>query len=369
MGEQTLEAIKYKNGSLQLLDQLQLPFKFEYLDIQTTQQGWQAIRDMNVRGAPAIAIAAALSLSVEALAMRAELTSTEAACEWLCTKLDFLKTSRPTAVNLFNDCDRLTDFVRSSTSDCASGADLLDRYIAEAEKMLESDIRDNQAIGKNGAEAILQGGQAKVKVLTHCNTGSLATARYGTALGVIRALHEMGSLEHAYCTETRPYNQGCRLTAFELVFEKIPATLICDSMAAALMNTKGLDAVVVGADRTVANGDTANKIGTYQLAIAAKHHGVAFYVAVPSSSLDLNLSSGDQIEIEERNPDELACVNGQRIAAEGIGVWNPAFDVTPASLITGLITEFGVITKEDGKDIFDVCSFVENAKSKRIRVV
>ena len=295
------------------------------------QECWQAIRDMNVRGAPAIAIAAALGLAVEA-STKAVSSDAEAKA-WLKDRLEYLKTSRPTAVNLFNDCDRLAAFV-----DGLAG-DVLPAYIAEAEKMLAKDIADNKAIGKAGGEEILRRaalkGKQKVKVLTHCNTGSLATARYGTALGVIRYLHEQGKLERAYCTETRPYNQGCRLTAFELVYEKIPATLITDSMASYLMATEGIDAVIVGADRVVANGDTANKVGTYQLAIAAKHHGAGFYVAVPFTSMDLKMQSGAEIHIEQRPPNELTCVNGMRIAAEGIDVWNPGFDVTPGDLIDG----------------------------------
>ncbi|XP_010611767.1 methylthioribose-1-phosphate isomerase [Fukomys damarensis] len=221
-----------------------------------------------------------------------------------------------------------------------------ERVIRHAEDMLEKDLRDNHSIGDLGAHHLLQraapkGG--KVTVLTHCNTGALATAGYGTALGVIRSLHRLGRLEHAFCTETRPYNQGARLTAFELVYEGISATLIADSMAAAAMAHRGVSAVVVGADRVVANGDTANKVGTYQLAIAAKHHGIPFYVAAPSSSCDLRLKTGRDIVIEERPGHELTDVNGIRIAASGIGVWNPAFDVTPHDLITGgIITELGV---------------------------
>lgn len=223
--------------------------------------------------------------------------------------------------------------------------------ISWAEDMLEKDLSDNRSIGDLGARHLLeraapQGG--KVIVLTHCNTGALATAGYGTALGVIRSLHSLGRLEHAFCTETRPYNQGARLTAFELVYEHIPATLITDSMVAAAMAHKGVSAVVVGADRVVANGDTANKVGTYQLAIAAKHHGIPFYVAAPSSSCDLRLESGQEIIIEERPGQELTDVNGVRIAAPGIGVWNPAFDVTPHDLITGgIITELGVFAPKE----------------------
>lgn len=329
------------------------------MKINTCEECWEAIRKMNVRGAPAIAIAAALALAVEATKKESEGGTGDAAKEWLMTKLEYLKTSRPTAVNLFNDCDRLIAFVQKTSGD---GAAVLRAYIDEAEKMLEKDIADNMAIGKAGGEAIVAAAKAKgrdkVKVLTHCNTGSLATARYGTALGVIRWLHENGKLEHAYCTETRPYNQGCRLTAFELVFEKIPATLITDSMASYLMATEGIDAVVVGADRVVCNGDTANKVGTYQLAIAAKYHGAGMYVAVPFTSIDTKLKSGKEIHIEQRPADELTCINGTRIAANDIGVWNPGFDVTPGTLITGLITEKGIVTKAAEGAEFDVGAFV-----------
>ncbi|CAN1831729.1 Methylthioribose-1-phosphate isomerase [Linum perenne] len=237
--------------------------------------------------------------------------------------------------------------------------------------MLEEDVASNKAIGSYGAQFIQNrlNGRTGFSVLTHCNTGrlvsfcvdcSLATAGYGTALGVIRALHSGGVLERAYCTETRPFNQGSRLTAFELVHEKIPATLIADSAAAALMKEGRVNAVIVGADRVAANGDTANKIGTYSLALCAKHHEIPFYVAAPITSVDLSLSSGNQIVIEERSPKELLNSRGgigEQVAASGISVWNPAFDVTPAGLISGIITEKGVITKVDS-DAFDIKAFV-----------
>lgn len=248
--------------------------------------------------------------------------------------LQYLKTSRPTAVNLFEVARRVANQALQFPAD-TTVATAQQGLIAEMEAMLDRDIADNQAIGRWGAEAILRATEpatTTVRILTHCNTGSLATAGFGTALGVIRAVHAAGRLDHAFCTETRPYNQGARLTAYELVYEKIPASLITDSMAAALMQQKGIHAVVVGADRVVANGDTANKIGTYQLAIVAKYHKVPFYVAAPLTSIDLSRTDGGEIVIEERPPDELTHVNGQRIAASGIGVWNPAFDVTPARL-------------------------------------
>lgn len=223
--------------------------------------------------------------------------------------------------------------------------------------MLEKDIGDNKSIGNFGAQEILSGvsGDSLVRILTHCNTGSLATAGYGTALGVIRRLHELKRLEHVYCTETRPYNQGARLTAYELVHDKIPATLIVDSMVAALMKHRNISAVVVGADRVASNGDTANKIGTYQIAVLAKYHGVPFYVAAPFTSIDMKVVSGDHIVIEERPDHEMTHVGEHRIAAKGISCWNPAFDVTPASLIAGIITEKGVfrpqeLVKQFGQD-------------------
>lgn len=211
--------------------------------------------------------------------------------------------------------------------------------------MLDEDVETNKLIGKFGALDILKNLDEtnKVSILTHCNTGSLATGGYGTALGVVRHLMEIEKLEHCFCTETRPYNQGSRLTAYELVYEKIPSTLICDSMVGCLLAKKKISAIVVGADRVVANGDTANKIGTYQLAILAKFHNVPFYVAVPSTTIDLSKKDGSEIAIEERPSKEMTHVNNVRIAAEGINCWNPCFDVTPADLISGgLITEFGV---------------------------
>ena len=220
-------------------------------------------------------------------------------------------------------------------------------------KMLEEDVAVNKSIGDHGAARILKdlegtGHESEpVRVLTHCNTGSLATAGYGTALGVVRSLFGQKRLDHCFCTETRPYNQGSRLTAYELVYEKIPATLICDNMVGILLATKRINAIVVGADRVVSNGDTANKIGTYQLAILAKYHQVPFYVAVPTTSIDLTKKTGAEIVIEERPASEMTCIKGQRIAAQGINAWNPSFDVTPGELITGLITEHGVFKPQE----------------------
>jgi methylthioribose-1-phosphate isomerase len=229
--------------------------------------------------------------------------------------------------------------------------DMRMRLIEYIGQSLEQDLATNKSIGKHGAKHLVAKNPEKegLTIITHCNTGSLATAGYGTALGVVRALHEQGVLQHVYCTETRPYFQGARLTTYEILEEQLPGTLICDSMVAALMRDKAVDAVIVGADRVVSNGDTANKIGTYQIAVTAKYHGVPFYVASPLSTIDMSLADGVQIPIEERAHDEMRTVGQTRVAPSGINCWNPSFDVTPAALITGIITEKGVYAPHELK--------------------
>ncbi|SLM36940.1 methylthioribose-1-phosphate isomerase [Lasallia pustulata] len=384
-----LQAIRYNRGSLQILDQLQLPYRELYEGIRDTKDAWDAIKQMRVRGAPAIAIVAALSLAVElqnVLNTDGESMTAGDMVSFVGKKLEYLVTSRPTAVNLADAARKLKTVVADahSRAETSSGS-IGEAYMIAAERMLVDDVQDNENIGRHGAEWILGntvwGREGKVSVLTHCNTGSLATAGYGTALGVIRALQSRSSLHHAYCCETRPYNQGARLTAYELVHDDIPGTLITDSMAAALLRTKGqadkIAAVVVGADRVAANGDTANKIGTYALAILARHHGVKFLVAAPRTTVDMNTLSGDEIVVEQRPSIEVAEITGPRVqgskehravdldhietvgvAAPGIEIWNPAFDVTPAGLIDGIVTEVGVVEKRaDGRfrlsDVFD----------------
>lgn len=345
-----LQAIKYSEDSgVEILDQLQLPHKSVYIKIANVDDGFTAIKTMQVRGAPAIAIVGMLSLAEELKAL--SFTHSDELISRISQRLSYLVTARPTAVNLSMASKEMLALARANRE--LSVADLRARVIGSAVGMLEKDVADNTAIGKFGAEAIMNRcGEGRVQVLTHCNTGSLATAGYGTALGVIRSLHSRGALERAYCTETRPYNQGSRLTAYELVHDKLPSTLICDSMATLLMERKSIGAVVVGADRVAANGDTANKIGTHQLAIVAKHFNVPFYIAAPLTSIDMTLSSGGEIPIEERPEAELACVNGMRVAAEGITCWNPAFDVTPASLITGIVTEKGVVSPDNLSSLY-----------------
>ncbi|KAL2833661.1 hypothetical protein BJY01DRAFT_90495 [Aspergillus pseudoustus] len=361
-----LEAIRYNDGKLSIIDQLQLPFVEHYFEIQTSEDGWQAIKKMQVRGAPAIAIVAALSLASELQALVKANTlpsKAEEAEAFIIERLKYLVSSRPTAVNLSDAAGKLQDTVSKRLKTPKSTAkDVANAFIQAAEAMLAKDVEDNTRIGDNGAKWILANAlssqRGSATVLTHCNTGSLATAGYGTALGVIRSLHSSHALQHAYCTETRPYNQGSRLTAFELVHDNIPATLVTDSMAAALLSrTEGrVNAIVVGADRVAANGDTANKIGTYGLAVLAKYHRVKFLVAAPLTTIDLATKSGNDIIIEERPASEVTRIKGSqedditgdsklgtvRIAADGINVWNPAFDVTPAELIDGIITEKGV---------------------------
>ncbi|KAK4519908.1 uncharacterized protein ATC70_010152 [Mucor velutinosus] len=370
----TLEAIKYTRGDLRILNQLVLPHETIFETVLNVQNGHAAIKTMKTRGAPAIAIVAALSLAVDVNARfeQGEFETVDQAVKFLLESLEYLKTSRPTAVNLFDAAAKLEHLINTTAKTAQEPVTVVTAYIEAAEQMLIDDVKDNKNIGKFGADYIVENAKnpKNISVLTHCNTGSLATAGWGTALGIIRDLHKNNKLEHAYCTETRPYNQGSRLTAYELVYEQIPATLVCDNMASALLKQNpNVQAIVVGADRVAANGDTANKIGTYQLAITAKHHGILFIVAAPSTSIDLKTKSGDDIPIEQRPAEELVTVAGVRVndnepttirtAAAEIGVWNPSFDVTPASLISAIVTEQGVVVKKEGEDVFDMAAFLK----------
>lgn len=370
-----LQAIRYSRGKLEVLDQLRLPHEFHYDTVANRTEAWNSIYTMRVRGAPAIAIVASLGLAVELHSGTVAGNSPEEVIAGIDEALDYLKTSRPTAVDLTNAINQLKAKIRAGGAS-ATKETIVAAFIEEAEAIFEKDLKTNQAIGEHGAEWLrAQAGASldkQASVLTHCNTGSLATSGHGTALGIIRTLRDKNLLKHAFCTETRPYNQGSRLTAFELVYEKIPSTLITDSMAASLFRTRGAEmniaAVIVGADRVVRNGDTANKIGTYQLAVLAKQHGIKFIVAAPTTSIDLVTKTGDDIEIEERKREELTQVTGAVIKADGtvdesskvrvatadqrIDVWNPAFDVTPAAFIDAVVTEKGAVEKgADG--VFD----------------
>ncbi|RPA84780.1 putative translation initiation factor [Ascobolus immersus RN42] len=361
-----LKAIDYTRGSLRILDQLLLPHQTVYLDITNSEQAWSAIRTMQTRGAPAIAIVAVLALAVDLHTTASTFTTSTSVRDYINTKLDYLVTSRPTAVNLADAVQKLKTIIDASPS-TTSASDLINLYITSAESLLASDITDNTSIGSHGSGWLLsQLSGRPATVLTHCNTGSLATAGYGTALGIIRSLHSSGNLTHAYCTETRPYNQGSRLTAYELVQEGMPATLITDSMVTSLLtdvNVKNKpDAIIVGADRVARNGDTANKIGTHQLAILARHFGIKFIVAAPTTTIDLDTKEGADIVIEQRPAEEVKIVKGLLVGGEGelaevvvapkeIGVYNPSFDVTPWKYIDAVVTEKGVV--ERGENGFD----------------
>jgi methylthioribose-1-phosphate isomerase len=360
--KKTLLAIKYNAGQLQILNQLKLPHHFEYEDCSDCEKGFAAIKEMKVRGAPAIAITALLSLACEV--NQKQFASKIEFQNFIFEKLEYLCQSRPTAVNLFKMAEEAKSRVLKWIETENNTKKLINLFEQYALHFFEQDIATNKKIGEFGARAILEAvtrrgliqgaveqlleknSPSLLNILTHCNTGALATAGHGTALGVIRDLFAQEKIAHVYATETRPYNQGARLTAFELVYDKIPSTLVTDSMISFLMKEKKIDAVVVGADRVALNGDTANKIGTYQIAIAAAYHNVPFFVAAPTTSIDFYIASGNDIHVEERPAKELTHIQNIEIAAPGIGVWNPSFDVTPHHLITGIITENGVFYKD-----------------------
>ena len=330
-----IRPIRWTGNALELLDQRKLPFVVEYLSCTTSDEVAAAIHDLAVRGAPAIGIAAAWGV---VLAAREVMAATPAeAADKLEPALQRLNAARPTAVNLAWALARMRAALKTAGSDWRGVLEL------EALAIAEEDLAANRHMGELGAALIGEGSG----VLTHCNTGSLATAGFGTALGVIRAGVAQGRIGKVYAGETRPWQQGARLTAWELLQDGIPATLIADSAASHLMKTGAVQWVIVGADRICANGDTANKIGTYQLAIAAKHHGLKFMVVAPSSTVDMDTASGDLIEIEERDPTELLAFRGERTVAEGVHAWNPVFDVTPHELIDAIVTEKGVIEQPD----------------------
>ncbi|MBD8898258.1 S-methyl-5-thioribose-1-phosphate isomerase [Rhodanobacter sp. DHG33] len=317
-----VRAVQWRGDHLRLLDQRLLPQEERWIECRDASAVTQAIKDLAVRGAPAIGIAAAWGVALAAQQ-----------CGSLDAALAQLRAARPTAVNLMWALDRMKARI-------AAGADAqtLER---EAQAIQDEDLAANRHMGSLGAALIAPGSG----VLTHCNTGSLATAGFGTALGVIRAGVAQGRIARVFAGETRPWQQGARLTMYELVRDGIPAQLIADSAASHLMKSGAVQWVIVGADRIAANGDTANKIGTYQLAIAAKHHGVKFMVAAPSSTVDMATASGEHIEIELRDPAELLAVGGRRVVVEGAEAWNPVFDVTPSDLIDAIVTERGVIER------------------------
>ena len=331
-----LPTVDWKDDCVVMVDQRKLPVKEVYVELRTAREVARAIEKMVIRGAPAIGVAAAMGL---ALGVRKSRAKGSAALAGEFYKLcDMMAGTRPTAVNLFWAIDRMkgvfSDAVRAGRS-----PEEIDRLmVAEAERVHDEDIACCRALGAHGAALLPDTGH----VLTHCNAGALATGGYGTALGVIRAAVEGGKRIAVYADETRPFLQGSRLTAWELLRDGIATTIVTDGMAGSLFRKGRVDAVVVGADRIAANGDVANKIGTYTVAVLAREHAVPFYVAAPTSTIDLATADGDGIPIEERSAREVTHVGSARVAAEGVGVWNPAFDVTPHRFVAGIITERGV---------------------------
>ena len=331
-----ISPIRWKGSHLELLDQRLLPQQVIWIQLETVSAVAEAITDMVVRGAPAIGVTAAYGVVLSA--RHHMQLSPDNWRDGFDQDMQMLASARPTAVNLGWAIDRMVELVNQ-------GADL-DALEAAAIKIHEDDVAACKAMGDFGASMI----QDKTSIITHCNAGALATAGYGTALGVIRSVNRDGHLLMSYADETRPWLQGARLTAWELAQDNVPVTLISDSAASYLMKNKQIGWVVVGSDRIAANGDVANKIGTYQLAISARYHGVKFMVAAPTSTIDMNANTGDDIPIEERSPDEVLSVFGTRIAAD-VPAWNPAFDVTPASLVDVIVTEKGVIESPDKEKI------------------
>jgi len=340
---ETIRWVGGLRGHVELVDQTRLPREFTYIRCHNTRQVWEAIKSLRVRGAPAIGIAGAMGL---VLGVR---NSVAADLEEFLGELravrDYLESSRPTAVNLFWALGRMAEVAQQDAG--LPLPELKERLLQETLAILEEDRDVCRRIGANGAELLSDGDC----VLTHCNAGGLATADYGTALAVLFAAKEQGKRVSAYADETRPLLQGARLTTWELRRADIPVTLICDSTAAHVMSKGAVDAVIVGADRIAANGDTANKIGTYGLSVLAREHAVPFYVAAPASTFDLSLADGSRIPIEQRDPEEITRWGNRVIAPDDIEVYNPAFDVTPAANITAIITELGVIREPDASKI------------------
>lgn len=335
MNENSIETLRWVDDHLEMIDQRILPSEFKYISYTNAKLVAEGIRTMVVRGAPAIGCAAAYGVALEALSAKN------------LNKIDFLEClndacailleSRPTAINLFWAVDKMQKIISDNQNE--EPITLADILLNSAHKILAEDIEINRKMGSFGAELLSNDSN----VLTHCNAGALATAGHGTALGVIRSAVEMGKNISVIADETRPFLQGARLTAWEMVQEGIPVTLISDNMSGHLMSTGEVDAIVVGTDRVAGNGDVANKIGTYMVAVLAKRHNIPFYVACPLSTIDRSISSGEDIPIEERPISEVTGYQDNHWAAEGISVRNPAFDVTPADLVTGIITEKGVI--------------------------
>ncbi len=332
-----VSAVVWADNELQLLDQRVLPQAVTYLSCGDLGAVADAIRDMVVRGAPAIGITAAYGIVLAARARFAQ--SPDGWKPAIEVDLQTLAASRPTAVNLFWAIEHMREVIADTDGNPES------TLLAAAKRIHADDIAANRHMGELGAALI----EAPCAILTHCNAGALATGGYGTALGVVRAGFAAGKITHVYADETRPWMQGARLTAWEMVQEGISVTLQAEGAAAHLMKQGGVGWVIVGSDRIAANGDVANKIGTYGLAVLARYHGVKFMVVAPASTVDMGVACGDDVTIEQRSPDEVLCLAGRRIAAQGAAAWNPAFDVTPARLVDAIVTERGVVQAPDAE--------------------
>jgi methylthioribose-1-phosphate isomerase len=322
------------SGTVKMIDQRKLPLEFVVVEFDDYRDVATSIKDMYIRGAPAIGAAAAFGLALAARQSRA--TTREGCLADLETAADVLRATRPTAVNLSWALDRMLQTARASEQ--VDVKRLIQELVEEAQRIADEDVEINHRMGAHGATLVEEG----FNILTHCNAGALATVDYGTALAVVRAAHEQGKKIHVWVDETRPRLQGARLTSWELMNEGIPMTLIADNAAGHLMRTGQVDIVFVGSDRTAANGDVANKIGTYKLAVLAKENGIPFYAVVPTSTIDLSVPTGDDIPIEERGSEEVTHPGGCQIAPDGVQVLNVAFDVTPHRYVTGIVTENGI---------------------------
>jgi methylthioribose-1-phosphate isomerase len=345
-----LPTIDWQDGTVVMIDQRKLPAKEEYVRCTTAKEVAKAIKQMVIRGAPAIGIAAAMGLALGVHRSKAKGTS-QLATEFyrLC---EMLAATRPTAVNLFWAIERMKRTFSGAARAGQSPDELRTTMLAEAREIDNEDVASCQALGAHGSAVVPHDAQ----VLTHCNAGALATGGYGTALGVIRAAVAQGKQVSVFADETRPFFQGARLTAWELLRDGIETTVITDSMAGPLMRDGRVDIVVVGADRIAANGDVANKIGTYTVAVLASQHNVPFYVAAPCSTVDLLTPNGSAIPIEERNVREVIRVGSTRVVPEGVNVWNPAFDITPSHLVAGIITDRGVCRPPYAESLRDACA-------------
>ena len=339
-----IKTIEWVDTYSKMVDQTVIPHEFKYVNITNGEEMFNAIRTMIVRGAPAIGIAGAHGVILFAQELAKQGLSREEFVAALLEKADYMATSRPTAVNLMWAVKKQKEVILASSKDIAG---IIEELKANAIQMENDDIAINKKIGDYGAEVVPKG----ATILTHCNAGALATVGYGTALGVVRSAFAKDNTVQVFADETRPRQQGARITTFELTMDGIPTTLITDGMCSYFMKKGMIDMVCVGADRIAANGDAANKIGTYTVAIAAKYHNVPFYVAAPLSTIDTSIKSGDEIVIEERSREEVTHINGKIICSDKVNVINPGFDVTPNELIAGIITEKGILIPDYNKSI------------------